>query len=287
MTANGSTAQEFPRVSVVIPYFNASATIERAVQSVLDQTVPPVELIVVDDCSDAHEAAALRRLETLSNTVTVIRHEHNGGPGQARNTGWNHAVGDWVAFLDSDDSWLPTKLELQLKAAEGAESETALIASHVTLAADDAPDVKPVFQPAALQELRPRQLLFHNAIRTSSVMIRNDLAERFPMDQRYSEDFSLWLTVAFNDGGVFLYEQPLVVYFKSFYGDAGLSSNLVRMEIGELQTFWRLYRAQKISALDLGAAASYSLLKFGLRCGSTLFRRTKRLLTRRMADHAG
>lgn len=107
-----------PRVSVVIPAYNREATIERAMRSVLEQSVRDLELIVVDDASTDDTVKAV---EAVGDTrVRVLRHETNRRAGAARNTGIRAATGDYVAFLDSDDAWLPGKLEKQLAYMDGA-----------------------------------------------------------------------------------------------------------------------------------------------------------------------
>lgn len=97
-------------VSVVIPTYNRARDLMRAVSSVLDQTRPADEIIVVNDGSTDDTEA---RLGVFGGRVTYIRQE-NQGPGAARNRGIAAARGKWIAFLDSDDRWLPDKLETQL-----------------------------------------------------------------------------------------------------------------------------------------------------------------------------
>jgi glycosyltransferase involved in cell wall biosynthesis len=97
-------------VSVVIPTYNRANDLVRAVKSVLGQTRPPDEIIVVDDGSTDDTGA---KIETFDGRVVYIRQE-NRGPGAARNRGIAAAHGEWIAFLDSDDRWLPEKLETQL-----------------------------------------------------------------------------------------------------------------------------------------------------------------------------
>ena len=97
-------------VSVVIPAYNAAATIAAAIESVLAQTRLPEEIIVVDDGSNDETSAVVERFGPI---VRLLR-QANAGCGQARNSGAREARGTWLAFLDADDLWLPTKLERQL-----------------------------------------------------------------------------------------------------------------------------------------------------------------------------
>ncbi|MCH8010873.1 MAG: glycosyltransferase family 2 protein [Candidatus Marinimicrobia bacterium] len=99
-------------VSVIIPTFNRSSLLQRALDSVLSQTICPHEIIVVDDGS-TDETAVLVEQEY---PVIIYFHQSNKGVSAARNRGIREASGDWIAFLDSDDMWLPEKLERQFEA---------------------------------------------------------------------------------------------------------------------------------------------------------------------------
>lgn len=101
-----------PEVSVVIPAYNRQDTIGRAIASVRAQTWQDFEIVIVDDGSTDGTAAVAERFADAR--IRVIRHERNCGASAARNTGIAAARGDYIAFLDSDDEWLPQKLENQL-----------------------------------------------------------------------------------------------------------------------------------------------------------------------------
>jgi len=98
-------------ISVIIPAFNAGRFIARTINSVLAQTLPASEIIVVDDGSTDNTADVLR---SYGDKVRYI-YQENAGDGPARNTGIRAAKGEWIAFLDHDDEWLPCKLELQMQ----------------------------------------------------------------------------------------------------------------------------------------------------------------------------
>src|SRR5581483_11408414 len=99
-----------PLVSVIIPAWRAAHTIRRAVDSLVTQTRPPDEILVIDDGSPDDIASSL---EPYGGRVTLLRRPH-GGAGRARNHGLDHAHGDLIAFLDADDHWEPQKLARQL-----------------------------------------------------------------------------------------------------------------------------------------------------------------------------
>ena len=101
-------------ISVVLPTYGRPAYFEDAVESVVAQTYPAVELVVVDDCSPEPVAPLLDGVDTGGIDVTLVRHEENRGAAAARNTGIDAARGRYVAFIDDDDVWLETKLERQV-----------------------------------------------------------------------------------------------------------------------------------------------------------------------------
>jgi len=101
-------------VSVVIPAYNAADTLPRAIESVLNQTHENLELIIVDDASEDNTEEVVRKYQQKDSRLKYIKHEVNKERSAARNTGIKNAKMPYVAFLDSDDQWLPEKLEKQL-----------------------------------------------------------------------------------------------------------------------------------------------------------------------------
>lgn len=106
-----------PLVSVVMPAHDAGATVGAAVESALAQSMPELELIVVDDGSGDDTAEVV---ESIADPRLALLRQDCGGPGAARNAGIRRASGEWIALLDADDIWLPHKLERQLEALEAA-----------------------------------------------------------------------------------------------------------------------------------------------------------------------
>jgi len=110
-----------PTISVVIPVYNRFDCLKRSVESVLAQTLPVSEVILVDDGSIDGTSELLPRYiaenQMWRDRVSYV-HQDNQGPNVARNTGIAHAKGDWLAFNDNDDLWLPQKLEWQFQALD-------------------------------------------------------------------------------------------------------------------------------------------------------------------------
>ncbi|MFA5147173.1 MAG: glycosyltransferase [Candidatus Omnitrophota bacterium] len=103
-----------PLVSVIIPTRNRSSFLERAIESVLAQTYKKIELIVVDDASDDDTAGSVMALREKVPGLVYIRNEKPGGGAASRNTGIRKASGEYIAFLDDDDEWMPGKLNAQV-----------------------------------------------------------------------------------------------------------------------------------------------------------------------------
>ncbi len=108
-----------PKVSVIIPTFNRAHILGRAITSVLGQTDTDLELIVVDDGSSDDTAALIRKFPDPR--LRYVQQPRNLGVSAARNRGIAEARGEWLAFLDSDDLWLPQKLERQFAALKGVD----------------------------------------------------------------------------------------------------------------------------------------------------------------------
>ena len=97
------TKSTVPLITVIIPAFNAQASIERAVKSALDQTYGSVELIVVNDCSSDNTPLLLQKLKKEARNLRVIDNKFNKGAAASRNQGIDAAKGEWITFLDADD----------------------------------------------------------------------------------------------------------------------------------------------------------------------------------------
>ena len=110
-----------PLVSVIIPTFNRPATTRRAIETALQQTVSDLEIVIVDDAS---EPRLDQDLLPPDPRLRIIRHDYNRGAAASRNTGMREAKGDWITFLDSDDTWQAEKLALQLREADQAADQT-------------------------------------------------------------------------------------------------------------------------------------------------------------------
>jgi glycosyltransferase involved in cell wall biosynthesis len=185
------------RVSVIIPAYRAAKTIRRAIDSVLTQTVPAAEVIVVDDGSPDDQAAVVAE---YGERVTLIR-KPNGGAASARNAGIERATGDFIAFLDADDYWEPTKLERQLDIFR-RHPEVGLVAGRYFEEEPGSPrvsrdSVAPEWFDRVLNTNGEDAFRLATMVWTGTVMIRRAAlgAERFVSGLEPAEDRDLWVRI--------------------------------------------------------------------------------------------
>ena len=126
-----SLSHNNPTVSVIIPTHNRAKMLKRAIQSVLDQTFSDFEIIIIDDAStDASDELVA---SFKDQRIRYIRHDSNKGGSAARNTGIRSATGKYIAFLDSDDTWLPEKLQLQIQHFENLTTDVGVVYTGLTV----------------------------------------------------------------------------------------------------------------------------------------------------------
>lgn len=203
-------------VSVIIPAFNAAATIGRAIDSVLAQQVPLTEVIVIDDGSTDGTVAAVNQHIGRGENVRLIAMAANCGVSAARNAGIAVATGEFLAFLDADDIWLPGKLSKQL-AKIGQDPGIALVSCNSQLIAPNGVAIKeghlnrpPVEGPAAW-----KTLLVYNFIPTPTVLTRTALVKAlggFDVSLDVGEDLDLWIKLGLQ-GRIAILPDILVNYY--------------------------------------------------------------------------
>lgn len=258
-------------VSVVIPCFRSGTTIKRAIESVVSQTRRPAEVIVVDDHSDDGTVEILESLaEAYGPGLRIIRHSTNLGPAAARNTGWDAATQPFVAFLDADDAWHPRKLEIQYDWM--SKRDDVVLTGHRWVVLSETAVELSLPDEFKTTPITFGRLLIRNQLSTPTVMLRREIPYRFEPSKRYSEDYLLWLELACDGHAMWRLELPLAFGFKSAYGAGGLSGDLWRMELGELDTIRRLQQSARISRGMALLAMSWSLGKFAKRVVHTAVR---------------
>lgn len=271
---------EFASVSVIIPCYRCSETIERAVNSVVTQTLPPREILLVEDFS-GDDGKTLDLLYQIQRSfhgkvdIRVLSLKTNSGPGGARNTGWEAANQPYIAFLDSDDTWHGEKLSIQFSYMQKNNGVAITGHSYVILnnISNNQSPKDLTISTLSYTGIGPISLLFKNRFPTSSVMLKSDIPFRFATGKRAAEDTLLWQQASFSGFLVVRINVPLVYYFKALYGEGGLSSELWKMEKGELHNFITLFQSGDINFVLYIAAVIFSILKFVRRLIITLIER--------------
>lgn len=251
-----------PSVSVVIPAYNSQSTVRRALESVLSQTLQPIEIIVVDDGSVDETVSIVKELarHLSPGFLEIVELHSNHGPGYARNVGWDMASGEFLAFLDADDSWHPRKLEIQ--AAYMLIHNELTLTSHrsICLTEHDKPDVLP--KDWSVKPILSWQLLVSYQFTTPSVMLKRKIPYRFDPFRYHSEDRLLWLRIVLNGYKAARLELPLGYQYKAPWGEAGLSSHLWEAEKDELDTYAQLRKMRLLNKVEESALKVFSLLKY-------------------------
>ncbi|MNQ64182.1 UDP-Glc:alpha-D-GlcNAc-diphosphoundecaprenol beta-1,3-glucosyltransferase WfgD [compost metagenome] len=252
-------------VSVIIPCYRCINTIERAVTSVANQTLRPAEIILIDDHSNDGTLDYLKSIQIKypDGWIKIIAQPENKGPGSARNAGWEIAKHPYIAFLDSDDTWHPQKIEAQLTwmrehpeaALTGHASE--ILSNEIVPAAQTSPSTSESFHP-----ITKIQLLLSNRFPTRSVMLKRDLPYRFLEGKRAAEDFLLWCEICAGGYKCFLSSHKLSYSFKDDFGAGGLTDKLWVMQRGELDSYSKLYQKRKINLIELAVFTGISFLKY-------------------------
>jgi teichuronic acid biosynthesis glycosyltransferase TuaG len=193
-------------VSVVMPAHNAKRTIEASIRSVLEQTYVHLELLVYDDGSTDGSLALINQFEKVDNRVKVLRSSKNRGVVRARNLCIRLAKGDFVAFCDADDQWIPEKLEMQLRLM-AATNATFSYSSVIYVYPADKWRSKPANFPS---KITYKRLLQGNPIGLSTAIFNSNLLGKFYFEKLpfplVHEDYAYWVKL-------FKQKNPIAVYY--------------------------------------------------------------------------
>lgn len=193
-----SRALRVPSVSVILPTFNRLNYLRSTIESVRTQTLPDWELIIADDGSEDETRAYLESVQS-DRRIRLIWLPHSGNPAAVRNCAWRQARGEYLAFLDSDDEWLPTKLERQVASLRRSPFRRWSYTGYVIIDARGEPRADaaalrrwqgPVLEPMLRHEV---------SIWTPAVVAERRLVEEAGgFDERLLvfEDYDLWLRLA-------------------------------------------------------------------------------------------
>jgi glycosyltransferase involved in cell wall biosynthesis len=207
----------FPLVSVIIPCYNRSAIVSRAISSVLDQTYSCLEIIIVDDGSEDVEELVRVIDEFDDERLRLVKHPENRYQPAASNTGIKAANGELIAFLDSDDEWLPQKLTRQVELWHSLSQERALIytQSDVRTKPNQFSGEKIWPQRPIAEDESVGDYLFLNRgfLQTSSILLPQLVALEVQFDETIQKhtDYNFLLRLEAAGVSFAMVEEPLVI----------------------------------------------------------------------------
>ena len=242
-------------VSVIIPTYNRKNLLKRALRSVSSQMFVPQEIIVVDDgSSDGTKDWVLERFPYVR-----YLYQDNSGVSSARNAGIKEAKGSWIAFLDSDDEWMPNKLEQQKRVINSSQEAWLCHTNEIWIR-----------NGVRVNQMKKHQKyggdVFENCldicrISPSSVLIKKEVFEMvglFDESLKVCEDYDLWLRITSVLPVIFL-DQPLIMKY------GGHADQLSRVDNGieqyRIKSLEKILQSESLSADQLKSAKSHLLKK--------------------------
>jgi len=218
-------------VSIVTPVYNSERFLEKTVSSVFGQVFTNWELLLVDDHSTDKSFDFCKTLSFSDSRVRVFRAPQNGGAGIARNLGIGKSRGKYIAFLDSDDFWHPTKLGVQISFME--KSQVPFSFSWYRIVDEFGKVLRVIRAPKELDY--KRELLF-NRIGTSTVMFNKELSGEISFPSiRKRQDYALWLNFLKSGHKAYCIQDALTDYQ---FREGSLSSK----KMGLVKYNWEVYR---------------------------------------------
>ena len=246
------------QISVIIPTYNRKNLITRAIKSVINQSLKPFEIIIVDDGSTD---GTYEFINQFFPEIRVIR-QLNNGVSSARNLGLKNAKGNWIAFLDSDDEWFSKKLELQKKAID--HSDKYLISHTNEIWIRNGVRVNQMKKHQKYGGSIFEKSLDICRISPSSVLINRKIFEdigKFDETLKICEDYDFWLRISSKYPVLFLDE----LLIKKYGGHKDqLSKNTIGIEQYRIQSLEKILKNIKLNKSQFNSAISMILKKLNI-----------------------
>ncbi|QOP41457.1 glycosyltransferase family 2 protein [Sulfurimonas marina] len=234
-------------ISIVIPCFNSEKTITRTLLSVASQSYKNYEVVIIDDGSTDRTKKLIEDFFEIYDLNYKYIYQENRGPSKARNLGVSNAVGDYIAFLDSDDTWHKDKLSIQMKLIK--ENNLNFLGSTYQYSEFNYNENSNI----VLKRFTFQELLIKTQFSTPGVVIKKELFLNlggFDTHMKYSEDNDLWLRASLITDLYLIVEPKLVRLHKRAYGDSGLSGNMFGMYKGELFSLKKFWKQGNLKSLN-------------------------------------
>ena len=239
-------------VSVIIPAFNAEKFIIKTIESVLDQTFKDFEILIINDGSTDKTSEIVKSTYHLESRVKVCDLVVNAGVANARNVGVRKAVGKFISFCDSDDTWRQDKLDLQLQLFSNLAigvRDKLLIGSNVDEIDANGNLLK---SRKTIDVTTVEQIFTRNYLTLSSIFCLKSSLEEFPFRNIKHEDYDLWIRMIGN-GYSFICHPAALTYYRIH--DRSLSSNKLKSVVWHIQ-------AQRFNNVPILAVIKHLFLNF-------------------------
>lgn len=247
-------------VSVITPFFNDWATIDRCLESISQQTLPVKQIIIIDDCSEEPLSAVYITAHHphIAKITTIIKNKTNQGASHSRNKGIAAATSKYMAFLDADDQWHPQKIEIQYREMECKN----LKFSYHSYSSNNKTNIKPQeISHNLTKKINPIRFIFGNFICTPTVMVDRETFINFDERLQRMEDYKCWIeNNLIHD--IHHIKSTLCFGFKKPIGDSGLSGSIKKMHNDCKNALNILYKERKISLLYYIIALSIENTKY-------------------------
>ena len=201
------------QVSVIIPTYNRAEFIYLAITSVLNQTFQDYEIVIVDDGSTDNTVSVVNGFSC--DKVRYIKHDRNKGEAESRNTGIKSSQGEFIAFIDDDDEWLPEKLDDQIKLMSQCGKQVGGIYTGILTIDRESGDIVDQIIPQKRGYIY-NDLLVENCVFTpSTILLRRECFEKvglFDRNIKYGPDYDMWIRIAKEYQFEYI-KEPLVRYY--------------------------------------------------------------------------
>lgn len=256
-------------ISVIIPLYNGEQSIEKALVSVKNQTWKrDFEIIVVNDGSTDNSKSVVENFIDKNPALNIqLINQQNVGVSKARNTGLKLAKGKYIALLDSDDEWLPAKIEWQMRYLTDENLKIDFITSLWNNEKVRFP--YSVDRENKLVNITLRKLLLKVTGQTSTAIFKRKILDNtgfFDEAQRYAEDANYWMRIS-EKNTMYLLPESLIIAGngKKGFGFSGLSANLIEMEKGIQKNILEMYKTHRINFVEYVFYFVISKLKYWVR----------------------
>ncbi len=249
-------------ISVVTPVFNREDEIVRMINSILNQNdYLPSEILIMDDCSTDRTVEKssffIDQCQSLGINLVIMKSSENKGPSYQRNKGWNAAQGEYIAFLDSDDTWHPDRLKLFVRDLSLNKDMLFWANNHTHKVSEK--EISEIFFRNPVNIPFYKQLL-KNQGNPSCAIIHRSVKERFLENMRHNEDHELFTRITYLYGLTFN-PTKLTILHRKPHSKGGLSADVWKMRMGEFRLYINMISYTRLMIFFVPLLFLYSLLK--------------------------